>query len=85
VKTLELLSKLSPAGQQWLHDLCEVGQTINEFANARVEFGCANDANFEAEVTQQAANIVFKGNCLFLQQLTSGQQTRRFWLVSVFT
>src|SRR6478736_4642209 len=74
MKTLELLSKLSPAGQQRLYDLCQVRQTVKEFANADVEFGCANDADFEAEVAQQAANIILKCNRLLLQQLAGGQE-----------
>ena len=59
VQTPELLSKLLSAGQQRLHDQRQVRHAIKELANARLEFQCANNTDFEAEVAQQAAYIVW--------------------------
>jgi hypothetical protein len=65
----ELLAQLPPGLQQNLHEFAQIWQALYELPDALFEFGGADNANLEAEIAQQAADIVVYGDGFFLKQL----------------
>lgn len=65
----ELLAHNAADGQQWLYHGGKPGQSFDQLADARLESSLSDDADFQPEVTQGAAQIGINVEHLALHQL----------------
>jgi len=67
VQFAELLAQLPPGIEQNFHEFAEFRHSLYKFTDALFEHNSACDANLETKIAQEAANVVFYCDSLFLK------------------